>query len=78
MEIYRVSNRLFMVMETTEDFSLEKKAEADASNPQVQAWEDLMWKYQQALPNSKPGEKWQLTQKIFDLPKAPQPPKGAY
>ncbi|MCX8492531.1 MAG: L-fucose mutarotase, partial [Cyclobacteriaceae bacterium] len=30
-------------------------------------WESLMWKYQQALPLSKPGEKWRLMDKIFDL-----------
>jgi L-rhamnose mutarotase len=33
----------------------------------VQEWEQLMWKYQQALPGSKPGEKWRLMEKIFDL-----------
>jgi L-rhamnose mutarotase len=26
-----------------------------------------MWKYQQALPMAKPGEKWLLMDKIFDL-----------
>jgi len=26
-----------------------------------------MWKYQQALPLAKPGEKWMLMEKIFDL-----------
>jgi len=67
MEIYRVNNRLFMVMETDDDFSTEKKAEMDAANPKVQEWERLMWKYQQALPGSKPGEKWVLMEKIFSL-----------
>jgi L-rhamnose mutarotase len=67
MEIYRVENRLFMLMEVDEDFSFEKKAQADASNPIVQDWERLMWKYQQALPGAKPGEKWMLMKKIFVL-----------
>jgi L-rhamnose mutarotase len=26
-----------------------------------------MWKYQQAIPTAKPGEKWVLMDKIFDL-----------
>jgi L-rhamnose mutarotase len=67
MEIYRVANRLFMIMETTDDFSFEAKSKADASNTKVQEWEQLMWKYQQALPTAKPGEKWMLMQKIFSL-----------
>ena len=67
MEIYRVSNRLFMIMETKPDFSFEKKAGLDASNSSVQEWENLMWKFQQALPFAKPGEKWVLMDKIFDL-----------
>jgi L-rhamnose mutarotase len=33
----------------------------------VNKWEDLMWTYQQALPGSKVGEKWQLMTKIFDI-----------
>lgn len=67
LEIYRVSNRLFMIMETGPDFSFEKKAQADAHNPMVVQWEKLMWEYQQALPNAKPGEKWMLMDKIFNL-----------
>ncbi len=67
MEIYRIGNRLFMIMETEDDFSFEKKAKMDANNPKVQAWENLMWKYQQALPMAKSGEKWLLMKKIFNL-----------
>ncbi|KUG11124.1 L-fucose mutarotase [Elizabethkingia sp. HvH-WGS333] len=67
MEIYRTDNRLFMIMEVGDDFSFDAKAEADAGNPKVQEWENLMWDYQQALPKSKPGEKWVLMDKIFSL-----------
>ncbi|TAL44055.1 MAG: L-rhamnose mutarotase [Chitinophagaceae bacterium] len=67
MEIYLIMNRLFMIMETTDDFNFEKKAATDAGNDKVQQWEKLMWKYQQALPIAKPGEKWILTEKIFEL-----------
>ena len=67
LEIYRVGARLFMVLEAGDGFSFEQKAALDAANPSVQAWEDLMWRYQQALPMAKPGEKWVLMQKIFDL-----------
>ena len=67
MEIYRLENRLFMIMETGPDFSWEKKAAMDAANPAVGRWEELMWKYQVAIPGGKPGEKWRLMQKIFTL-----------
>lgn len=67
MQIYRFQNRLFMIMDTNENFSFEKKDESDRLNPKVQEWENLMWKYQQALPGSKPGEKWLPTKLIFTL-----------
>jgi L-rhamnose mutarotase len=67
MEIYRVNTRLFMIMEVNETFSFEAKKKADETNPKVQEWEALMWKFQQALPFASPGEKWVLMDKIFDL-----------
>ena len=67
MEIYRVGNRMFMIMETIDDFSFEAKASADLANPKVQEWEQLMWKFQASLPFAKPGEKWVLMKKIFQL-----------
>lgn len=67
MEIYRVENRLFMIMEVNDDFSFEKKQALDEANNKVQEWENLMWKYQQALPFAKPGEKWVLMKQIFKL-----------
>ncbi|MBO9618182.1 MAG: L-rhamnose mutarotase [Niabella sp.] len=67
LEIFRIENRLFMIMEVAENFSFEQKAAADAANPKVQEWETLMWQYQQALPTAKPGEKWLLMESIFQL-----------
>jgi len=67
MEIYRLGTRMFMIMETNDSFSFEKKAEMDRKNEKVQQWEELMWRYQQALEQAAPGEKWLLLNKIFDL-----------
>jgi L-rhamnose mutarotase len=67
LEIYRVETRLFMILEASEDFSFDRKAQMDAENPKVQEWEDLMWRYQKALPGAKPGEKWRLMERIFHL-----------
>ena len=51
-----------------ESFSFEAKSAADAASEVVQKWETLMWKYQQAMPGAKPGEKWVFLEKIFTLP----------
>ena len=67
MEIYRTGNRLFMIMETDEAFDSAKKTAMDAANPKVQEWEQLMSKFQQALPWAKEGEKWIAMNKIFNL-----------
>jgi L-rhamnose mutarotase len=67
MEIYLLGTRMFMIMEVSESFSFEKKAAADRENPKVQEWEQLMWKFQQALPQAKAGEKWLRMERIFKL-----------
>lgn len=69
MEIYLLGARMFMIMEVGEDFSFEAKAQADRENPKVREWEELMWKFQQPLSGSKPGEKWLLMERIFQLEK---------
>ena len=69
MEIYRLGTRLFMIMETDDDFSFETKSKADNTNERVREWEALMSKYQQILPLAKPGEKWLLMKKIFQWKK---------
>jgi L-rhamnose mutarotase len=65
MEIFRWGNRMFLIMDTDDSFSFEKKNEVDANSLLVQQWENLMSSYQQALPGSKPDEKWQLMKRIF-------------
>jgi L-rhamnose mutarotase len=67
MQIYLLGTRLFMIMDVNLNFSFEAKMKSDAANPKVREWEDLMWKFQQALPQAKPGEKWMLMEKIYDL-----------
>lgn len=67
MEIYLLGARMFMIMEVNENFSFEAKARADLADPKVRKWEELMWKFQQPLPESKPGEKWLLMERIFAL-----------
>jgi len=67
MEIFHFGNRLFMVIEAGPDFSFERKADLDWSNPIVQEWEELMLRFQKPIPGTAPGQKWVLLNKIFDL-----------
>ena len=67
LEIYLLGTRMFMIMEVNNKFSFETKTKADASNPKVQEWEQLMWKFQQPLPQAKPGQKWILMDRVFKL-----------
>ncbi|HEX5458483.1 MAG TPA: L-rhamnose mutarotase [Steroidobacteraceae bacterium] len=64
---HRPETDIGLILEAPDDFSLEAKAAADASNPQVQAWERLMWTFQRALPWAAPGEKWVPMQWVFSL-----------
>ncbi len=57
LEMYLLGPRMFMIMEVNQNFSFEKRTEADEKNPKKQAWEQLMWRFQQALPEAEPGEK---------------------
>jgi L-rhamnose mutarotase len=50
-----------------DEFSLPAKAAADAANAKVQEWETLMWRFQQPLPQARPGQKWIAMEKIFSL-----------
>ena len=67
LEIYMHGRRMFMILGVDESFSFEKKAQADRENPKVQEWENLMCKFQKALPEARPGEKWLLMERIFKL-----------
>jgi len=67
MEIYLAGNRLFMIMDVNESFSLSAKAAADAANAKVQEWETIMGKFQQPLPQSRPGQRWVVMERVFNL-----------
>ena len=67
MQIYRTGNRLFMIMDTSDNYNSSQKKQMDAGNPRVQEWEQLMWRFQQPLPWAKDGEKWVRMEQIFQL-----------
>lgn len=66
-EIYNVNNRLFLLIDTENNYTEERKKILDSKNPIVQKWELLMLKYQKKIENSKLNEKWIKMSKIFEL-----------
>jgi L-rhamnose mutarotase len=66
MEIWLVRNRLFMILEVTEDFPREV-----AEYARVADWERLMSTFQQPLPDAQGGPKWSEMTRIFSLPDSP-------
>jgi L-rhamnose mutarotase len=67
LEIYLFGASRFMITEVNEYFTFEDKGRADPSNPKVERLENLMCRFQQSLPQAKPGEKSPLMGTIFDL-----------
>ncbi|MEA1086154.1 MAG: L-rhamnose mutarotase [Sphingomonas sp.] len=71
LEIWHVGDRLAMIMETGPDFSAAAKAAADAADPDVQAWEALMERFQRRLPFAPDGEKWVAAERVYSLDEQP-------
>jgi L-rhamnose mutarotase len=67
MQIYRFHMLLVMVLQTTIEFSFEKKAKLDINNAKVQEWERLMERFQKVEPQNSENGKWQLMDNIFAL-----------
>lgn len=67
LEILRCGDRLVMVMEVAKDFSAVRHAELTNSSARAQAWEELMWEFQRALPFARPGQKWVPMAQVFSL-----------
>ena len=71
LEIFLAGNRMVMILTPGPDFDGAKKAAFDAASPDVQAWEELMWQFQQALPFATPGQKWVEMEPIYALSEQP-------
>lgn len=66
-QIFLVGTRMVLVLFTTDDFDPKEKAAHDSRNTKMQEWEELMWTYQQALPQASHGQKWVQMDRIFDV-----------
>jgi L-rhamnose mutarotase len=67
MQIYEHDAQLFMLLDTTEDFSFERKAAMDRNNPAVLAWEHRMARFQDVSAAADPVSRWQPARCVFEL-----------
>lgn len=65
MDIYRVSTRLVMIMETTLEFEVNSGFSKLSLLPRQKEWAELMAKYQATPPFARAGEHWVEMHKIF-------------
>lgn len=69
MQIYALGNRLFMIMDTVDEFDFEKDYARLATLPRQAEWEAFVAKMQGVDPSAPSKEKWWLMEKIFELEK---------
>ena len=65
--IYRFSNRLVLIAHSDLEMDWTKKSHNDLTHATTVEWENLMWKFQKAIPGSAPGEKWRMAELIYKL-----------
>lgn len=67
MQIYIHENRLFMIVDTVDDFDWERDMNRLASLPMQAEWEAHMDQYQDVAQGKKSTDKWQMMKQIFKL-----------
>ena len=70
MLIWRLGRRLFMLMETTDDFDPQRDfGHYMDSDPRLREWQALMETFQEPVPEAKPGEWWADMELVYTLTK---------
>ena len=68
MKIFLRGNRLFMYLETPDEFDLERDFQRyTEASPRAAEWDALMREFQVRVPDAKPGEWWAAMEEVFDL-----------
>lgn len=65
MQIYIHENRLFMIVDTVDDFDWQRDMNRLASLPMQAEWD--MDQYQEVEQGKKSTDKWQMMEQIFTL-----------
>lgn len=69
MQIYALGNRLFMIMDTVDEFDWAADNARLATLPRQAEWEAYMASFQGSDPSAPSTAKWKLMDKIFQLEK---------
>ena len=65
-EIFRNGYQLIMVLDTTDDFTFDRKAAMDQANPVVMRWEKEMAKFQAVDDaDTDASKRWVLLENVF-------------
>ena len=67
MQIWRLGNRLFMIMDTVDDFDFVADNARLAKLPRQAEWEAYVARFQGCDPDAPSTDKWQLMERIFKL-----------
>lgn len=69
MEIYALGPRLFMIVDTVDEFDWERDMQRLAQMPTQIRWEAYVSQFQGCPAEAKSTDKWQMMSKIFDSEK---------
>jgi L-rhamnose mutarotase len=69
MEIYLLGTKLFMIMDTVEDFNHDKAMAELALKPRQSEWEAHMSQFQDSAAEATADQKWQLMDRIYKMDK---------
>ena len=68
MLIWRLGRRLFMLMETADDFDpIGDFAHYMESDPRIREWQALMETFQEPVADAQPGEWWADMELVYSL-----------
>ena len=65
MQIYRRDTRLFMIMDTTDEFDFQRDMARLSTLPRQAEWEAYVAQFQGCSAEARSDEKWQMMERIF-------------
>lgn len=69
MNIYLLGRRLFMAMETVDNFDIERDFPRYLDqHPKCKEWDELMRTFQEPVDEAQKGEWWAQMELVFELP----------
>ena len=65
IKIYLHSRRLFMYIETPDDFDPARDFDRYMANDRAKEWDDLMRTFQEPVPGAGPGDWWTPMEEVY-------------